>query len=165
MKTLLLVRHAKSSRDDPSLEDRDRPLNDRGRHDAPMMGKRLSARGAKPERLLSSPALRALTTAKLVADEIGHKRHDIVVDDRLYASSEADLLALIRSLDARLDCVMLVGHNPEFAGVARRLSSTIVDMPTCAVAEFSFDTTDWSDVGRRAPTRVVQDRPKAPTSD
>ncbi|MDH4051495.1 MAG: histidine phosphatase family protein [Rubrivivax sp.] len=74
MKMLLLVRHAESTRDDPSLKDRDRPLIDRGRHDAPMMGKRLSARGAKPERLLSNPALRALTTAKLVADEVGYKR-------------------------------------------------------------------------------------------
>jgi phosphohistidine phosphatase len=95
MKTLFLVRHAKSSRDDPSLPDRERPLDDRGKRDAPKMGKRLAKRDAKLDLLVSSPALRALTTAHLIADEMGYKRKDIVVDDRLYASSPDDLLAVI----------------------------------------------------------------------
>ena len=99
MKTLFLVRHAKSSRDDLSLSDRDRPLDDRGKQDAPMMGKRLAKRDVKPDLLVSSPALRALTTAQLIAGELGYKRKDIVVDDRLYASSPDDLLAVIRALD------------------------------------------------------------------
>ena len=99
MKTLFLVRHAKSNRDDPSLPDRDRPLDDRGKQDAPKMGKRLAKRGVKPDLLVSSPALRALTTAQLIAEEVGYKRTDIVVDDRLYASSPDDLLAVIRALD------------------------------------------------------------------
>ena len=80
MKILFLVRHAKSSRDDPSLPDRNRPLNDRGLHDAPMMGQRLSRSGVKPDRLVSSPALRALTTAQLVADAIGYPRQDIAIE-------------------------------------------------------------------------------------
>jgi len=123
MKTLFLVRHAKSSRDDPSLPDRERPLDDRGKRDAPKMGKRLAKRDAKLDLLVSSPALRALTTAKLIADEMGYKRNDIVVDDRLYASSPDDLLAVIRALDNKLGRVMLVGHNPEFTDLAHRLSS------------------------------------------
>jgi phosphohistidine phosphatase len=129
MKTLYLVRHAKSSRDDPSLPDRDRPLDDRGMQDAPNMGKRLRKRGVKPDLLLSSPALRALTTAQLIAEEVGYKRKDIAVDDRLYASSADDLLAVIRALDKKLSRVMLFGHNPEFTDLAHRLSSDIIDMP------------------------------------
>jgi phosphohistidine phosphatase len=160
MKTLFLVRHAKSSRDDWSLPDRDRPLNDRGKQDAPMMGKRLAKRGLTPDLLVSSPALRALTTAQLIAEEIGYQPKDIVVDDRLYASSPDDLLAVIRALDDKLDRVMLFGHNPEFTALAHRLSGEIVDMPTSAVAEFDFDTQAWSDVGAVEPAKAVLDCPK-----
>ena len=160
MKTLFLVRHAKSSRDDPSLSDRDRPLNDRGKHDAAMMGTRLAKRDVKPDLLVSSPALRALTTARLMAEEMGCKRKDIVEDDRLYASSPEDLLAVIRALDRKLDRVMLFGHNPEFTDLARRLSREVIDMPTSAVAEFTFDTKAWSDVGEVEPAKVALDYPK-----
>ena len=160
MKTLFLVRHAKSSRDDPSLPDRERPLDDRGKRDAPKMGKRLAKRDAKLDLLVSSPALRALTTAHLIADEMGYKRKDIVVDDRLYASSPDDLLAVIRALDNKLDRVMLFGHNPEFSDLAHRLSSEIVDMPTSAVAEYSFDTKAWTDIGEVEPAKTVLDYPK-----
>src|SRR5213593_2985207 len=103
MKTLFLVRHAKSSRDDPTLPDRERPLDARGRRDAPRMGKHLAKRDVKPDSIVSSPALRALTTAQLIADEIGYERRHIVVDDRLYASSADDLLVVIRALDKKLE--------------------------------------------------------------
>jgi phosphohistidine phosphatase len=159
MKTLFLVRHAKSSRDDSSLPDRDRPLDDRGKRDAPMMGQRLAKRDVKPDLLLSSPALRALTTAQLFAKEVGYKR-DVVVDDRLYAGNPDDVLAVIGALDMKVDRVMLFGHNPEFTDLAHRLSSEISDMPTCAVAEFRFATKVWSDVGKIEPTNVAVDRPK-----
>ena len=160
VKTLYLVRHAKSSRDDPSLPDRERPLDDRGRQDAPVMGKRLSKRGVKPDLLVSSPALRALTTAQLIADEIGYQRKDIVVDERLYASSPDDLLAVICALDDKVDRVMLFGHNPEFTDLAHRLSSEVIDMPTCAIAEFRFDAKAWADVGEVGPAKVKLDAPK-----
>ena len=160
MKTLFLVRHAKSNKDDPDLADVDRPLAERGRKQAPEMGKRLAKRHAKPDRLLSSPALRALATAQAIADEIGYARADIAVDDRLYASSANRLLVVIRELDDALDSAMLFGHNPEFTELAHRLSSDIVDMPTCAVAEFRFDTAKWSDVGKVRPDRATLDRPR-----
>lgn len=160
MKTLFLVRHAKSSRDDPLLPDRERPLDDRGKRDAPKMGRRLAKRDAKLDLLVSSPALRALTTAHLIADEIGYRRKDIVVDDRLYASSPDDLLAVIRALDDKLERVMLVGHNPEFSGLAHRLSSEIVNMSPGAVAEYDFDTKLWSAVGEVEPAKAVLDDPK-----
>ena len=124
------------------------------------MGQRLAKRDAKLDLLVSSPALRALTTAHLIADEIGYKREDIVVDDRLYASSPDDLLAVIRALDNKLDRVMLIGHNPEFSDLAHRLSSEIVDMPTSAVAEYNFDTQAWTDIGEVEPAKTVLDYPK-----
>jgi phosphohistidine phosphatase len=160
MKTLFLVRHAKSSRDDPSLADRERPLNDRGMREAPAMGQRLARRDVKPDLLVSSPARRALTTAQLFADALGCDRDGIVLADRLYASSPDELLAVIRALDDGLDRVMLFGHNPEFSELAHRLASEIDAMTTSAVAEFQFDTTTWSDVGRVAPAKSVLDFPK-----
>ena len=124
------------------------------------MGKRLAKRGVKSDLLLSSPALRALTTAQLIAAEIGYKRKSIVVDDRLYASSAHVLLGVIRALDKKLDRVMLFGHNAEFTDVAHRLSSDIVGMPTNAIVEFDFDTKAWSDVGEVKPAKVIFDYPK-----
>lgn len=160
MKTLFLVRHAKSSRDDPSLPDRDRPLDDRGEQDAPKMGKRLAKHDVKPDLIVSSPATRALATAHPIAEELGYRRKDIVVNDRLYESSADTLLEVIQGLDNKLDCVMLFGHNPEFSDLAHRLSSEIGDMPTCAVAEFRFDVKAWSDVGEVEPAKVTLDQPK-----
>lgn len=124
------------------------------------MGKRLARRDVRPDLLLSSPALRALTTAHLIAEEVGYERQDIVADDRLYASSADDLLAVIRALDNKLDRVMLFGHNPEFTDIAHRLSSGIIDLPTCAVVELHFDIRTWSDVGVVAPAKVMVDYPK-----
>ena len=125
-----------------------------------MMGKRLGKREVKPDLLVSSPALRALTTAQLIAAEIGYPHKGIVVDERLYASSPDDLLAVICALDDKLDRVMLFGHNPEFTELAHRLSSEIIDMPTCAVAEFHFETKTWADVRQTAPAKVKLDAPK-----
>jgi phosphohistidine phosphatase len=160
MKTLFLVRHAKSSRDDPSLPDEDRPLNDRGERDAPKMGERLAKRDAKPDLILSSPARRALRTAEIIAAKLDYKRKAIVVDDRLYAASPDDLLGVIRELDDKLARVMVFGHNPEMTELAHRLSSDITDMPTCAVAEFTFDAKSWSQIGKVKPAKAALDYPK-----
>jgi phosphohistidine phosphatase len=160
MKTLFLVRHAKSSRDDPALSDQERPLNDRGMRDAPRMGERLAARDVKPDLILSSPALRALATAELIARKLDYKVKDIVVDRRLYAAAADDLLEVIHELGDKPQRVMLFGHNPELTDLAHRLSSRITDLPTCTVAEFSFDTKLWSKVGRQEPAEVTLHHPK-----
>ena len=160
MKTLILVRHAKSSWDDTSLPDKDRPLNNRGKRDAPKMGERLAKRGAKPDLILSSPAKRALKTAEIIAKKLDYKRKDIVVDDRLYAVKPDDLLGVIRKLGDKLERVMVFGHNPELTELAHRLSSEITHMPTCAVAEFTFDGKSWSNVGKERPAKVALEYPK-----
>ena len=160
MKTLFLVRHAKASHDDSSLTDRERPLSERGIHDAPEMGKRLAKRHVRPDLMLSSPARRALTTARLVASQVGYDLEDIVVEDRLYAARVDELLSVIRKLDNKIERVMLFGHNPEFSQLAGHLSGEVINMPTCAVAEFGFDTPSWSDVGALKPARSTLDKPK-----
>ena len=160
MKTLFLIRHAKSSWGDAALPDKDRPLNDRGRRDAPKMGERLAKRDVKPDLILSSPAVRALKTAEIIAKKLDYRRRDIVVDDRLYAVGADDLLDVIHKLGDKLERVMLFGHNPELTELAHRLSSKIAHMPTCAVAEFSFDAKSWSSIGKVKPAKTALDYPK-----
>ena len=160
MKTLFLIRHAKSSWGDTALPDKDRPLNDRGRRDAPKIGERLAKRDVKPDLILSSPAMRALKTAEIIAKKLDYRRKDIVVDDRLYAVEADDLLDVIHKLGDKLERVMLFGHNPELTELAHRLSSKITHMPTCAVAEFAFDAKSWSKIGKVKPAKVTLDYPK-----
>jgi phosphohistidine phosphatase len=165
MKRLFLIRHAKSSWDDVALADQDRPLNERGRRDAPKIGGRLARREVKPDLILSSPALRALTTAKIIAGKLDYKRKHIVIDDRLYAAEADDLLEVIHALDDRLQCVMIVGHNPELSELAQRLCSEISHLPTGAVAEFGFALTSWSDIGTCPAATVAFDYPKKTSAD
>src|SRR5437867_207593 len=160
MKTLFLVRHAKSSHDDPTLADKERPLNDRGLRDAATMGQRLAKQDVKPNLIVSSPAVRALATAEIISKKLNYKRKGIVVNERLYAAAAEEVLELIQELDDKLKSVMLFGHNPDLCELANRFSGKIMDMPTCAVAEFSFDTESWSNVGKRAPAKVTLHRPK-----
>ena len=160
MKTLFLVRHAKSSRDDPALSDKDRPLNDRGMRDAPKMGARLAKQGVKPDLILSSPAVRARTTAELIAKKLDYKVKDIALVERLYAAAPGDVLDVIRELGDKPKCVMVFGHNPELGQLATRLASKDTDMPTCAVAEFAYDIKSWSLVGKDKPSKVTLHEPK-----
>ena len=160
MKTLFLIRHAKSSWRDTSLADRDRPLGKRGKRDAPKMGDRLSKRDVSPDLILSSPATRALTTAKIIAARVGYELNEIVVDNRLYPGEAKDLLNVILRLDDALERVMLFGHNPGLSELANDLTRKITDMPTCAVAEFTFDAKSWSNVGKANLAGVTLDYPK-----
>jgi phosphohistidine phosphatase len=160
MKTLFLVRHAKSSWNEPSLPDKDRPLSKRGKRDAPKMGERLARHDVKPDLILSSPARRALTTAKIIARKLDYKPKDIVVDDGLYAVEADDLLRVICELGDKPKRIMLFGHNPELTELAHHFSSKITHLPTCAVAELRFDAKSWSSIGKDKPARVVLYTPK-----
>ncbi|GAB3373403.1 histidine phosphatase family protein [Azotobacter armeniacus] len=142
------------------MPDQDRPLTDRGKSDVPKMGKRLAKRDVKPDRILSSPAIRALATAEVIAKMLDYRCKDIVVNDELYASQADDVLEVIRTLDDKLKQVMLVGHNPALDELAHRLSSKIDHLPTCAVAKFDFAAKSWADIGKIKPTKVILDYPK-----
>lgn len=164
MKTLYLLRHAKSSWDDASLPDRDRPLEARGGRDAAKMSKRWSQRIEKPALIMSSPAARAFETAKVVARGLDYKTKEIAIDERLYAATEVTLLAVIEALDDKLDRVMLVGHNPGFTELAHHFDSSIAHMPTCALVEFRFDARSWGGIGRARPLCTIVESPKQPSA-
>jgi phosphohistidine phosphatase len=160
MKTLILVRHAKSSWDDPALNDRDRPLNGRGKKDAPAMGERLAKLGLHPDLILTSPAVRALTTAELIAKALDYKRKNILVDERIYGAEPEELLKLIHALSDEVNCAMLFGHNPELSELTQAFSPAISHLPTCAVVEMHFEASAWPQISREMLKRIEMHLPK-----
>lgn len=161
MKTLILVRHAKSSWKDPSLADRDRPLNKRGKRDAPEMGRRLAARGGAPDLIVSSPANRALATARIIAAAVGYTAEKIREDERLYLASPAGILEAIRDLEDGYERVFLFGHNPGLTELVNELSEPAVDnVPTCGVVELRLAADRWADLSRNTIQRAGIDTPK-----
>lgn len=146
-KQLLICRHAKSSWDDASLSDVERPLNKRGRRDAPEMGRRLAERGLLPDLILASHATRAWTTAEAYADRLGYPPDRIQVDPGLYTATAASLLALVRALEPRLGRVLLVGHNPECTSFANLLGNLDLDnLPTGGIVALEFHTRSWQEI-------------------
>lgn len=146
MKTLLLLRHAKSSWDDTSQRDFDRPLAPRGIRDAPRVGAELRDRGSLPDLIISSPAKRARQTIELVA-RAADVRTGPTFEDRIYGASSAELLALVRAIPDVSNCAMLVGHNPAFEDLLSRLSSAAADhMATCSLARLEFPVDRWEDI-------------------
>lgn len=161
MKTLLLVRHSKSSWDDPGVADHERPLNARGLRDAPAMGQRLAERGVSPDVILSSTAARARATAELIAQALGFGAARVVADERLYGASADEVLSVIGELDDEVSCALVVGHNPETASLAHQFSDEIHEMPTTAVAEFTFDVDAWYELDGAEPVTVRVDTPRS----
>jgi len=145
MKTLLLLRHAKSDWDDPSLRDFDRPLAARGERDAPRIGKVLGKRGPLPDLIISSPAARAKATIKRVI-KAAKLNLEIQFDEAIYGASSPELMRLIRQLPNDNLCVLLVGHNPGFEDLVWRLSSSRERMPTAALACIEFQIDNWEEV-------------------
>ena len=161
LKTLVLVRHAKSSWKDDSLADRDRPLNGRGKRDAPRMGRRLADLAGTPDLIVSSPATRAMATARLVADAVGYPVDGIREDERIYEAGPAEILEAIRGLDDRHDRVFLIGHNPGFTDLVNALTKPSIDnVPTCGVVVLGVATERWADVSRTTVRRAAFATPK-----
>lgn len=127
MKRLTLLRHAKSSWADPGQPDFQRPLNRRGERDAPEMGRRLKLAGARPSLILSSPAARALATARQVADALGYPREFLQTDEALYLASSERLRQIVALQDDRYRDVLVVGHNPGITAFANEISDADVD--------------------------------------
>jgi phosphohistidine phosphatase len=160
MKTLYLVRHAKSSWDDPSLNDQQRPLNKRGHKAALLMGERLKQRSVTVEQIVSSPALRALTTARYLADAIAYEQKDIIIERELYFSGVDEMLALLHDCDPDIESLMLVGHNPDMTSFSNFLCGYhSSNMPTCAISTIQFDK-QWKKIGREDGTLLNYDYPK-----
>ena len=161
MKTLLLVRHAKSSWDEPGLEDHERPLNERGLRNAPLMGHRLGERGTIPDLIRSSTAVRARSTAQLMARAMGLMHEHVELDERLYGASPETILDIAAEADDAVGTVMIVAHDPGLSDLAYSLSDGEIEhMPTCAVAEFRFDVETWREAVESEPVDTRFDTPR-----
>jgi phosphohistidine phosphatase len=167
MKTIYLLRHAKSSWAESGLSDKQRPLNKRGKHDAPAMGARFAERGEILERVLSSPARRAHRTARLFCEACGYPPDDIVIEPELYFSGSGSIEDLILAQDDRVKGLMLVFHNPDITYFTNSIDDEvrIDNVPTCGLARFVSDIAQWRDWSRENTVFEYFDYPKNLSGD
>lgn len=154
MKTLLLMRHAKSSWDDDGVSDHDRPLNSRGERSAPQMAAILVHGAITPDLILSSTALRARSTAFAVAEAFDWKP-ELRLRRGLYMASPAQILEEISGVSDEVGCLLVVGHNPGTEELVSDLSAMRQAMPTAAIAQFSLAVDDWAEVGPAPGAELV----------
>ena len=145
MKTLLVLRHAKSSWNDPELDDHERPLNERGRRDGPLMGELVREYGLIPDIVISSDAVRARLTAEAVA-EAARYAGEILLDPHLYLASPDDILSLLRTVRENAETVMIIGHNPGLEELVEQLTGERPDLPTAALAHIVLKIDQWRDL-------------------
>jgi phosphohistidine phosphatase len=154
MKTLLLLRHAKSSWKDDSLSDHDRPLNRRGQRAAPEVGKRLRDEDLIPDAILSSTARRAHQTAEAVIDESGFTA-ELQLFAQLYEGGPEAYLDALRDLPVSVECALVVGHNPDLEELVYLLSGESVRMPTAALAHLRLDIQAWQDLNDEEQGKLI----------
>ena len=143
-KKIYIIRHAKSSWKDSSLSDFDRPLNKRGKKDAPFMAELLRKKGIFFDKVVCSPANRTKTTAKILLQAINS--HEILYDENIYEASYKDLLKIINSTDDKVKNLAIIGHNPSLNDICEHLCKCVIDnIPTCGCILMSFDG-KWRDV-------------------
>ena len=160
-KTLLLIRHAKSDWGDLMLSDFERPLNHRGEINAPEMAKRLAKRELFPQQFISSPALRAITTAKYFAKELHINSADIIQEKDIYDALTNSLLEVVNNLDESSNFTALFGHNPGITELINYLSNQeISHLPTCGMALIKFPFDQWKMVSSGTGELVFFDFPK-----
>jgi phosphohistidine phosphatase len=161
MKTLYLVRHAKSSWDDPLLDDFSRPLNARGKRDAPTMAKRLKEKRVLLDLIVSSPAVRTIATAKEIARILHYDEHKIKTLPALYHASPEKILEALKQISDKVDTLMLVGHNPGLTEFIDALTELDIDnVPTCGIAAFKLNITSWKALEMKEETLLFYDYPK-----
>lgn len=164
MKTLYLIRHAKSSWKDPDLRDFERPLNKRGKRDAPEMGQRLKKYKAVADVIISSPAKRAIKTAKIIAREVGFPVRKIVTKETVYLADVPTLVEVIRKISDKHHQVMLFGHNPGLTMLANFLvnGEPVENIPTCGIFCIEFEIDSWEKVEEGVGKTLFFDYPKKP---
>jgi phosphohistidine phosphatase len=150
MKNLYLVRHAKSSWKFPALDDFERPLNKRGRKNAPFMGNVLKKLKVAPDLVISSPANRAATTARIIAAAINFPLENIRYSETVYEFSENALIPVVQQIDDAVKKAMIVGHNPAINGLANYIGDQpIGNIPTCGAYCVRLDITSWIEISER----------------
>jgi phosphohistidine phosphatase len=167
MKTIILVRHSKSSWKNLSLDDFDRPLNKRGKRNAPFMGEKLKEMEIMPDLILSSPAKRAKKTAITIAKAIGYPKKKIKYDNNMYHSSAWYLLEMVRNQDNKNETIMLFGHNPDLNIIADMLlkQNPVYNIPTTGVYCIRFEVDKWEKVQEGKGEAVFFDYPKRYTEE
>jgi phosphohistidine phosphatase len=155
MKTLLLLRHAKSSWKDATLCDHDRPLNRRGQKDAPRAGAWIAEAGLLPDLVLSSTAVRAQSTARLMAEAAGYAK-EIELKRELYHADCDDILGVLKSLTGSIASALVVGHNPGMEELLQLLTGQHDALPTAALAHIELPIDDWRHLNRKTQGRLVQ---------
>lgn len=147
MKTLTIVRHAKSSWSDSSIDDASRPLNKRGFRDAPFMAELMQKKKMKPDLIYSSHANRALTTAKFFAEALGYPQDDIKIERKIYFEGMSSILGIVENTAPNVNVVFLFGHNPDLTSLCMTLSGErLINLPTCGVFCVDFDIDDWGEL-------------------
>lgn len=160
-KQLLLVRHAKSDWENTKLTDFDRPLNSRGEKNAPEMARRLLKKGLIPQQIVSSPALRALTTARYFAQELGLQKSEIIKEPEIYEALTSTLMDVINNLGNESSFTALFGHNPGITSVVSNLSNRdLNNVPTCGMVLIEFPFDDWAMVSAGTGELIFYDYPK-----
>lgn len=150
MHSLYLLRHAKSSWSDPSLDDINRPLNKRGKSDAALMAQILRDKNEIPELVVTSPAKRARSTAKRFSVIFGGKSVELIENEKLYMANETDFFNVIWNVASGVKRLMLVSHNPGITDFANVLTgSGILNVPTCGIIKIDFDVSSWHDVTKQ----------------
>jgi phosphohistidine phosphatase len=145
MKTLYLIRHAKSSWNDLSCDDFDRPLNKRGKRDAPFMGELLADNEILPDIIYSSPAKRTTDTAKIIAKKIGYTK-EIIFDQRIYESNLIILIRLIKEIDNYYESAFFFGHNPILNLFVEEYGDFDENIPTCGIVKLVFECDKWEQI-------------------
>jgi len=154
MKTLLILRHAKSSRDDPGLDDHERPLNPRGLKDAPRMGQTLHEQGLLPDIVLSSTARRARHTAELAAETCGYKA-EIHLRRDLYSFDAGPYLQALAELPDDIQSAMIVGHNPAMEEILAKLTGKVQPVPTAALVHIELPVQAWQELNGRVRGKLL----------
>jgi len=161
VKTLYIVRHAKSSWDDPLLDDFSRPLNERGKRDAPKMAKRLKEKRIVPDLMLTSPARRAKSTCKRMAEIFGYEDDKIKTERDLYLASENTILEVVRSVKDKYNSLILFGHNPGLTAFVNAIGKQqFYNVPTCGVAAFELRIDSWKALNYGDGNLLFYDFPK-----
>lgn len=162
MKTVLLVRHAKSDWGDPSLDDFDRPLNDRGKRDAPVMADRLREKKVSIDAFIASPAKRAKRTAIIFAKAYKQSKDDIHFRDELYGAAQEVFYDVIANADNEWESIAIFSHNPGITDFANQLTDARIDnIPTCGVFVITADCDSWSAFRDAGKHFLFFDYPKA----
>jgi phosphohistidine phosphatase len=163
LRHLTLLRHAKSSWQESGLSDHDRPLSQRGQQDAPVMGRRMLARGTRPSLIISSTALRARHTAQIIARELGYPGEFLQREPELYLATPEQIMAVLARQADSFRSIVVCGHNPGLTELANRLAGCDIDnIPTCGMVVIDLNLENWAGIATASGTRQLYDYPKKP---